>query len=79
MAEIKAGDRVKIKERKDWPSPPGYRLANAEGTVVKWAEWEEPMEDFQNHICVHIEKAEGDGKIFIGKDVFFRFENLEKI
>jgi hypothetical protein len=34
MSNIKAGDIVKIKERADWPSPPGYPLANSEGDVL---------------------------------------------
>ena len=79
MATISVGDKVKIKDRKDWPSPPGYRLANAEGTVVKWSEWQEPMADFLNNIYVRIDKAEGEGKMFIGKETFFRVENVEKI
>jgi hypothetical protein len=35
MSKIKEGDTVRIKERADWPSPPGYRLANMEGKVIK--------------------------------------------
>jgi hypothetical protein len=33
MADIKAGDRVRIKDRTDWPMPSGYKLANLEGRV----------------------------------------------
>jgi len=39
MADIKVGDRIRIKDRPDWPSPPGYRLANMEGKVYQV--WEE--------------------------------------
>ena len=79
MAEFKVGDKVRIKEREGWPSPPVYRYANAEGTVVKWVEWDETMEDFQDFVCVHLESAEGEGKVYIGNDMFFRAKNLEKI
>ena len=35
MAEIKVGDIVIVKDRPDWPSPPGYRMANTEGEVYQ--------------------------------------------
>ena len=35
MAEIKVGDRVRVKDRPDWPSPPGYQMANTEGEVYQ--------------------------------------------
>ena len=79
MTEIKLGDRVRIKGQKDWPSPPGYRLAYAEGTVGKWVEWDETMDDFQDFVFVRLEKAEGEGKPYIGNEMFFKAEYLEKI
>ena len=79
MTKIKAGDRVRIKNRANWPTPPGYRLANAEGTVVKWLEYDEVMEEFPEFILVKLEKAEGEGKVYIGNNMFFQVENLEKI
>ena len=79
MAEFKAGDKVRIKDRKDWPSPPGYLFANAEGTVVNWIDWEEPLEEFQDYAYVSIEKAGTGAEEFIGKCEFFRVTSLEKI
>jgi len=79
MAKIKVGDKVRIKKRTDWPSPPGYRLANAEGTAVKWVESEDVMEDFQDYVYIQLEKAEGEGKVYIGNKMFFRAEDLERI
>ena len=76
---VKAGDKVRIKDRKDWPSPPGYLFANAEGTVVNWIDWEEPMEEFQDYAYVSIEKAGTGAEEFIGKCEFFRVTSLEKI
>lgn len=77
MAEIKIGDKVRIKDRKDWPSPPGYRLANSEGTVVKICEWADILEEFPEYFKVRIEKTKADVKI--GTELLFRAENLEKI
>lgn len=79
MAKIKVGDKVRIKPRKDWPSPPGYRFAGAEGTVVKWVEWDEPMADFPEFVYVRLEKAKGEGKDYLGNEMFFLAQNLEKI
>jgi hypothetical protein len=79
MAKVTVGDKVRIKDRTNWPSPPGYRLANAEGTVVKWVDWDEVIEQFQDYVHVKLEKAEGEGKVYIGNNMFFRVENLEKI
>jgi len=75
MASIQTGNKVRIKDRKDWPKPPGYRLANAEGTVLK----AETEGDFQDYILVQLEKAEGEGRAYIGKNLYFRVENLRKI
>ena len=77
MAEIKVGDKVRFKDRKDWPSPPGYALAKSEGTVVKWVAYDEVQEEFRNYTHVKIEKS--DTKDYIGITVFVRVENLEKI
>jgi len=77
MAEIKVGDKVRVKNRKDWPSPPGYRLANAEGTVIKWVEWDETMEEFRDYALVRLEKTVAEE--YIGKAEVFRVANLEKV
>lgn len=74
---IKKGDRVRIKDRKDWPAPPGYRLANSEATVVKITEWEEQMADFPEYYKVRIDKTSSDIKI--GSEIILREEYLEKI
>ncbi|MFC1945744.1 hypothetical protein ACFLW1_00935 [Chloroflexota bacterium] len=79
MADIKVGDRVRVKARKDWPTPPGYGMANAEGVVVNWVLYDEVMEDFKDFLYVNLDKAEGAGKVYLGNNMFFRAENLEKI
>ena len=79
MADFKIGNRVKVKGRADWPSPPGFRLTNAEGTVVKWVDYDEVMEEFEDYFHVLLEKADGEGKAYVGNTFVFRVENLEKI
>ena len=79
MAEIKVGDRVRVQNRTDWPTPPGYILANSEGTVTKWIESDVIMEEFKDFAYVQLEKAEGDAQVYIGRTMFFPVEQLEKI
>ena len=76
MAQYKLGDKVRVKDRKDWPTPPGYKLANSEGTVVKICEWEEVLADFPEYVKVQIDKTNSDVKV--GTQLLFREENLEK-
>jgi hypothetical protein len=71
MADIKAGDRVRIKERSDWPLPTGYRLAKAEGRVF------EVVEEPEGYVTVLLDKnlAGIDTSIPLA----FRIEAVEKI
>ena len=79
MRNIEVGDRVRIKHREAWPLPPGYRFDHAEGVVVKWVEFDEAMVDFKDFIYVHLEKVEGEGRVYVGSPLLFRVENLEKV
>ena len=79
MAGIKIGDRVRVKDKAGWPSPPGFVLANAEGTVIKWVEYDEVMEEFQEFALVRLDKAQGAGKVYVGSKMYLRVEELEKI
>ena len=79
MAEFKIGDRVRVKGRTDWPSNPGFVLTGAEGTVVKWVDYDEVMEEFQDYFHILLDKADGKGQVYIGNTFVFRTENLEKI
>jgi hypothetical protein len=40
LTKIKIGDMVRIKDRAEWPSPPGYQLADSEGDVTSVREEE---------------------------------------
>jgi hypothetical protein len=79
MAEFKVGDRVRVKGRDGWPADPGFVLTNAEGTVVKWVNYDDVMEEFQDYFHVLLEKADGKGQVYIGNTFVFRIENLERI
>jgi len=79
ISSFNIGDSVRIKDRSDWPSPPGYVLANAEGKVTRWTEYDEVMNGFSQYVCVQIEKAQAKGEIYIGNKFFFRIKMLEKI
>jgi hypothetical protein len=79
MAAIKLGDRVRVKDQTGWPSPPGFVLADAEGTVVKWVEYDEAMGEFKDFALVKLDKAKGAGKVYIGNKMYLRVEGLEKI
>ena len=71
MIDIKEGDRVRIKDRPDWPLPTGYKLANAEGRVF------EITEEPEGYITVLLDKD------ITGIDtsipLAFRIEAVEKI
>lgn len=69
MSKLNNGNKVKIKERSDWPSPPGYRLAGAEGVVTLVNE----EEDFITVQLVKTDVEWAQDNVFI-----FRPENLEK-
>lgn len=76
MSKLKVGERVRVKDRIDWPSPPGYRLAASEGVVTKI--WESGgLEVFQDYIQVKLEKSGPD--VDISHTYNFRIENLERI
>ena len=68
MAVIKAGDRVRVKDKPNWPG--GYKMANSEGTVI---EVDEPW----GYVVIHLEKT--SVSIDPGTTLVFREDALEKI
>ena len=78
MAKIKVGDKVRIKERPDWPSPPGYKLANSEGRVTQVGESDGLVEGIgKEFVIVQLEKTGAD--FDIGTHLTFQSEAVEKI
>lgn len=71
MADIKVGDRVRIKDRKDWPMPGGYKLANHEGTVS------EITDDPEGYVLIFMDKDTAG--IDLSVPLGFRLEAVEKI
>jgi hypothetical protein len=70
MADIKVGDRVRVKDRSDWPSPPGYRLANLEGRVNQ-------IREEAGFVMLRVEKTTID-ILEPGTSMVFRLEAVEK-
>ena len=71
MADIKRGDKVRIKPRSDWWLPSDYKLANATGTVV------DVIEEPAGYVTVALDTDISgiDKRIPLG----FRLENIENI
>ena len=79
MAKFNIGNKVRIKKKSDWPTPPGFRFAGAEGTVVH-SDFDELMGEFQPHmVCVKIEKAGANAKEYVVDTGFwFLTDEVEK-
>ena len=71
MDGLKEGDRVRIKERPDWPLPTGYKLANEEGRVV------EVVEEPEGYVTILLDNdVTGIDKSI---PLAFRLEAVEKV
>jgi hypothetical protein len=70
MRKIKVGDVVRIKDRSDWPSPPGYKLANSEGRIIS-------VQEEQGFVTIRLTKTNSS----IPKDAVLtlRLENVNKV
>jgi hypothetical protein len=69
MCNIKAGDMVIIKERADWPSPPGYPLANFEGDVIS-------VREEEGFVTIRLVKT--NTSILKDTSLTLRLENIER-
>lgn len=80
MAKFKIGDKVRIEDQPDWPNPPGYRFAGAQGTVIE-SDFDELMEEFlPNMVFVKLEKAGENAKEYVVDAGFwFLTEYVKKI
>jgi hypothetical protein len=80
MAKFRTGDSVRIKDRPDWPTPPGYRFAGAEGTVIE-SDFDELMEEFLPHmVFIKLKKTGEQAKEYVVDAGFwFLTEYVERI
>jgi hypothetical protein len=77
---FQTGDRVRLRPRPDWPTPPGFRLAGAEGMVDRWVHYDDAMAEFKDVVvCVRINKAHGEGQVYVGNSLLFLPEDLEHV
>ena len=73
MSDVKLGDRVRIKDRLDWPLPTGYKLANAEGQVV------EVIEGLEGYVRVLLDESQNQSGMDPSLSLSFRVDAIEKI
>ena len=78
MAKFNIGDKVRIKNQPDWPTPPGYRFAGAEGTVVV-SDFDELMGEFLPYmVCIKLEKADNAKEYVVDSGFWFPTDFVEK-
>jgi hypothetical protein len=77
MATFSIGDKVRIKDQQDWPTPPGFRFAGAEGTVEK-SEYNEVMGDYQHLVYIRVEKTGDAAREYVGNAFWFLTDQVEK-
>ena len=65
------GDRVRVRNRPEWPSPPGYRLANLEGQVNQ-------VREEAGFVMLRVEKTTVD-VLEPGTSMVFRIEAVERV
>jgi hypothetical protein len=70
MSNIKAGDMVRIKDRSDWPLPPGYQLANSEGHTIS-------VNEEEGFVTIRLAKT--GMSVLKDNSLTLRLENIEKI
>jgi ribosomal protein L21E len=78
MATFNIGEKVRIKNQPDWPTPPGFRFAGVEGTVTKSEYGEEVMKDYQHLVFVKVEKTGDGAKDYAGNAFWFLLDQVEK-
>lgn len=78
MAKFNIGDKVRIKDREDWPKQPGYAFANAEG-IVAHSDFDELMGNYEHLVFIVLEKLSDKAKVYNGIGLWFLSDNVEKI
>lgn len=69
METINLGDKVKIKDRSDWPANPKYRFAGAQGQIVRL--YDESFAEIR--MLMHVDGVRD------GSCLSFTLDSLEKV
>ena len=77
MAQFKIGDKVRIKDQPDWPKPPGFVFAGAEGTVVD-SDFDELMGDYEHLVFVQLDKVDDNAKAYRNVGLWFLTDQVAK-
>ena len=77
MAKFNIGDKVRIKDQPDWPNPPGFVFADAQGTVVH-SYFDELMEDYEHLVFVRLDKVGDKAKVYKDVGLWFLTDQVEK-
>jgi hypothetical protein len=79
MAKFNIGDKVRVKDMPGWPTPPGYRFAGAEGTVIA-SDFDELMGEFQPYMVhVKLTKADNAKEYVVDSGFWFLTDYVEKV
>lgn len=78
MAKFNIGDKVRIKDQKGWPKPPGFRFGGAEGTVAQHEYPDEVMGAYEHLVFVKVDKAGENAKDYVGNGFWFLTDQVEK-
>lgn len=77
MAQFKIGDKVRIKDQADWPKPPGFVFAGAEGTVAH-SDFDDVMEDYGHLVFVKLEKVSNKAEAYKDVGLWFLTDQVAK-
>jgi ribosomal protein L19 len=68
MAEFQVGDRVRVKDRPEWPGR--YKLTGSEGSITR-------LQEPAGYVMVRVERTEAS--VIPGTTLVFRSDAVEKI
>jgi hypothetical protein len=77
MAKFNIGDKVRIKDQPDWPKPPGFVFADAQGTVVH-SDFDELMGDYEHLVFVRLDRVGDKAKVYKDIGLWFLTDQVEK-
>lgn len=77
MAQFQIGDKVRIMDQADWPKPPGFVFAGAEGTVMH-SDFDEVMEDYEHLVFVKLDKVGDKAEEYKNVGLWFLTDQVAK-